>query len=405
MLRKSTLFLFPLVLSLTSVSFASNPSELSTGINTLGHRVLNQIHKNAKDENLFISSFSIHAALSMAQTGAGGVTEKELATLLGLPAGMDAQALADAWNALRLDLQNADPKVKFDIANSMWGNADLKVKFTPHFIRLNQFAHEAEIRSEKFSGAAFLGDINGWVNTKTNGKIPSILSGPIPKDQLFYLVNAIYFKGAWDVAFDENDTVEDNFYVTSAKVERANYMFRSDSFAHYADKSVLEAVKIPFGKANRMSMAIYMPYANTPQGKVWLNNIDAKNLGRVMWNYSPGSVQIPRFKIEYKNDDVVNVLKALGVKIAFSNSADFSGIAEGEKAKINKIIHKAVIEVTEEGAEAAAATVVGGARTVSAQPEMPFRFKAERPFYFEIRDNATDVVLFSGIVRHPVDPK
>jgi serpin B len=95
---------------------------------------------------------------------------------------------------------------------------------------------------------------------------------------------------------------------------------------------------------------------------------------------------------------MVEIFKALGIRSMFLNPSDLSGIVEGEDAVIDSIIHKAVIEVNEVGAEAAATTVVGGRRSVSI-PEPPFHFVADRPFYFDIRDTKTGATLFVGVVR------
>ncbi len=382
-----------------NVSFAEvgQKSPLSTGINSLNYKILNQLQSKEKDKNLFMSSMSIHAALSMAYTGSTGSTKKELATLLGLSAEETLDALGDSWAALRTDLQKADEKVTIEIANSMWGNSDQHVKFTRDFISLNQRAHDAEIRSMDFQDKSFLPTINGWASEKTHGKIKSVLSPPIRKDQLYYLVNAIYFKGAWTTAFDAKKTTDGKFTVGKRQLP-VRYMNQGGNYNYFQDeKTGLQAVQIPFGKANRMVMSVFLPKASSD----FLNHIDAKNVSNVAWTHKTGTIVIPRFKIEYSNEEMVEVLKSMGVKIAFSDLAEFPNIAEGEQSKINKIIHKAVVEVAEEGAEAAAVTVVGGVRSTSVRVDVPFHFSADHPFYFEINDNESGAVLFSGILKEP----
>lgn len=377
-------------------------SPLSPGINELNYKVLNEFNKKDKDKNIFMSSFSIHAALSMAYNGAEGSTKAELGKFLGISERVSLERLADTWSELRTDLEKADEKVKLSIANSMWGNSDLRVKFYPGFVKINQRAHDAEIRSRNFQDKAFLDEINGWCAEKTHNKITKVLEGPIPKDQLFYLVNAIYFKGDWTKSFDKKLTREADFNVSAERTKKANFMTQAGRFNYYADeKGLYQAVQIPFGKTRRMVMSLVMP----KEGTKLLDKVSGEAVSNIKWAMKTGTVVIPRFKIEYGNDKVVDILKALGVKISFSDLAKYSRIAEGENAKINKIIHKAIIEVQEEGAEAAAVTVVGGVRTTSVQPDMPFHFVANRPFYFEIKDTDSDAILFAGILKTPQDPK
>lgn len=379
---------------------APKKSPLSAGINALNYKVLNQINKNEKGKNVFMSSFSIHAALSMAYNGADGATKAELGKLLGISDRISLEKLADTWSELRSDLETADDKVKLAIANSMWGNSDQKVKFWPGFVKINQRAHDAEILSRDFQSEDFITEINKWAADKTNNKITKVLAGPIPKDQLFYLVNAIYFKGAWAIAFDKKQTREDDFALDAKRTAKAKFMEQPGHFNYYLDTN-WQAVQLPFGKTKRMVMSIFLPNTDAKL----LEQIDGDFVSKVTWANKKGTVTLPRFEIEYGNEKMVDVLKAMGVKVAFSDDAQFSRVAEGEEAKINKIIHKAIIEVKEEGAEAAAVTVVGGARTTSAQPDPTFSFNANHPFYFEIKDNDSGAILFAGILKSPKDPK
>jgi len=379
----------------TSFASAESDKSLSVGINNLNYKVLNQFQKVDKDKNLFMSALSIHEAISMAYTGSTGATQAELAKLLGLGREESLESLSDTWAQLRQTLQGADEKVKLEIANSMWGNSDQRVKFLPEFISMNQRGHDAEIRSMNFQDQSFLDAINGWASDKTKGKITKVLAGPIRKDQLFYLVNAIYFKGDWTKSFDKKATREGEFTTAKGKTVQTKFMTQGGRFQYHVGQDGTQAVQIPFGKTKRMIMSMHLPGENVDV----MSLVDGRKLQSLMFSNREGTISIPRFSIEYGNDKVVDVLKAMGVKLAFSDSAQFPNIAEGEAAKINKIIHKAVIDVMEEGAEAAAVTVVGGARATSVEVNPPFYFRADRPFYFEIKDTETNVVLFSGILK------
>jgi len=391
-----------LVASLATANAAEEKlAYLSKGVNDLGQKLLRQIEKQEKGKNVFISSFSIHEALSMAYAGAGGSTKTELAKLLGLSARASATRLAADWKEFREKIIDADPKVKIEIANSMWGNKDLKVRFQKEFTKLNRDAHNAELRDDlNFQTEEFLKEINGWASEKTHGKIPSVLSAPIPKDQLFYLVNAIYFKGVWTKEFDKKATRDGEFTKVDGKAVPAKLMVQSGRYPYYEDRQ-LQAVRLPFGKERRFGLTLFMPRSDS--AKEFFSALRSEDLDRANAGLRSrkGTVHIPKFKLEWGNDKFVDILKSMGVKVAFSDDANFDGIAENESAKINKIIHKTFIEVNEEGAEAAAVTVVGGARTTSVEIDTPFNFEGDHPFYYEIQDNTTGVVLFSGVLHEP----
>lgn len=382
----------------TTLNASVDSTPMARGVDTLGLNIFRQIRKTEPGKNIFLSPLSLHEAISMAYVGSEGATRTELAQLLGLDARESNREVASHWKSLREELTGLDAKVKFDIANSMWANKDQRVRFVPDFAELNRSAHDAEMREEDFQDKGFLSQINGWVNEKTHGKIPSILSGEIRKDQLFFLVNAVYFKGEWDVAFDKKLTREEPFTALDGSKQTVKMMQRRDDFQYYADRK-LEAVRLPFGKANRFVMTVFLPQADN--AAAFLSELNPADIARAEARFGrkEGTVRIPSFKIEYGNEEVVKVLQALGVYQSFTDDAQFPNVAQGEAAKINKIIHKAVIEVNEEGAEAAAATIVGGVRATSISVDRPFYFNANRPFYFEIGDVETGTTVFSGLYQ------
>lgn len=372
---------------------------IAKGANALGQNVLREIIKKEKEKNVFISSFSIHEAISLAYVGSTGETRRELAKLLGLDARATNATVTADWKAFRENILKADPKVVIEIANSMWGNKDNNVRFKKEFTRLNKTGHEAEVRDDlNFQTDAFITKINGWASEKTHGKITSVLAPPIHKDQLFYLVNAIYFKGVWAKEFDKKATRDGEFTKLNGDRQDVKMMSQGGSYPYYQDDN-FQAVQLPFGKEKRFGLTLVLPSEKNAKG--FLSSLKTADLEKVTTGLKSkkGSVVLPRFKIEYGNDKVVELLQSLGVAIAFSDGAEFDGIAEDESAKINTIIHKAVIEVNEEGAEAAAVTVVGGVRTTSVEVDIPFHFEANRPFYFEIKDNTLGVTLFSGVLH------
>jgi serpin B len=168
----------------------------------------------------------------------------------------------------------------------------------------------------------------------------------------------------------------------------------------YAQNADAELVHLPYGKNERFSMAIYLPRRGSEGSFFGSIRQKARELDALAANKT-GTVQLPRFKLEYTQNDMIAVLKSMGVVRVFSDAAELGGIAEGERqAAVNTIIHKALVEVNEEGTEAAAVTVIG-IKLTNLAPDDPFTFRADRPFYFEIVDNQTGLVLFSGILNRP----
>ncbi len=390
-----------------------NESTLKTaqaqGIHELGLKVLTKLRAaEPKGTNLFISGFNLHEAFSMALNGAEGASKKELAEFLGINLKSNSlAAVNDYWAALLKDLQAADPNVVIEIANSMWGNTDWKVQFAPKFIEMNKGAHNAELVNMSFQDAKFVSTANKWISDHTHGKIDNVLKAPIRKDQLWYLIAAIYFNGTWTTEFKEADPKKALFtFGDGSKPANVPMMNQSGRY-DYSDEGTYQVVRIPYGKTKRMVMTLFLPKENSQNALSKLLDRNALEVLKQNLHEAKGSITIPRFKIEYGTDDMAKVLKELGLEISFSDAAEFPGISlPPNPSTIDKVIHRAIIEVTEKGTEAAAVTVIGGVRITSVQPDkIPFRFVADHPFYFEIEDQPTGTVLFSGIVNKPVDPK
>ena len=380
-----------------SSSFAAAPKLNAAGVNALGLKVISKVRSQSPKANIFISPLSLHEAMSMVYSGSLGTTRAELAKFLGLGKS-DPEEVSEAYATLHHALRSADPKVILNIANSMWANSDQRVKFTKEFVKLNERGHDAQIVERNFQDKGFVGEVNQWCSDHTQKKITDVLKGPIRKEQLFYLINAIYFKGAWQTEFDKKVTRDGQFHAASGLKVKA-HMMNQDGKYPYAENTDAQAVKLPYGKDGRVAMAVYLPKAG--RESAFLTKLDAQvaALSKAMAS-KKGSVELPRFKVRYNNEKVVELFQALGLTGVFTDAAELGGIAEGEEAKINKIIHQAVVEVNEEGTEAAAVTVIGGVRATSIHPvEIPFRLVADRPFYYEIVDNELGLTLFSGILN------
>jgi serine protease inhibitor len=349
-----------------------------------------------KPGNLFYSPLSIEAALAMTSVGARGETLAEMTRVLHLTDG----GAADEVGALLRGLQSGDgARYQLHVANALWGQQGLP--FEAEFLARTRDRFGATLHPVDFAKTEEARrTINTWVEEQTRDKIKDLL-GPDAVDggTALVLTNAIYFKGDWTLKFDKALTREEPFHAPGGDV-KAPLMHRAGTFRHFAGDGV-RAVELPYA-GDRVSMVVVLPEA--ADGLASLErSLTADRLAgwaRRM-TAAPGDVALPRFKTTAEFELKVP-LEALGMKRAFGRGADFSGILATGPLWISKVIHKAFVDVNEEGSEAAAATAVIMDRGGPPRPAERFTFRADRPFLFVIRDTATGTPLFVGRLANPI---
>jgi len=334
-----------------------------------------------KEGNLFYSPASIALALSLAEQGARGATKDEMDKVLHAPPSAQTYAaLAARYTTSK------SPEVA--IANRSYVERTLAID--PGFAKVAPL--EAVDFKNDTDGAR--GKINAWVSDKTRTRIPELI-GPnvLPDDVRFVLVNAIYFKGEWASAFDAQRTTDDTFHGKTDQKTKMMHAMMSTALGSHANAQVLDlAYKQKDGP--EMSMTVVLPEANHELAEVEAA-YEKEGLAPFVSsaNESEVDVALPKMKMSSQLE-LSDVLKGMGLQNAFSNDADFTGITRTEPLKISKVIHKAYVDVNEEGTEAAAATGVVGVKATAVM--MPLQFHADHPFLFFVRDRATGVVLFAG---------
>ena len=374
---------------LTSVEQA-----LVTADNSFGFKLLAAVNKEDAGKDVFISPTSVSVALGMTLNGANGATRDSMARTLEF-SGLRQQDINASYQSLITLLKGIDPKVIFQIANSIWYRPDLRVEQA--FKDVNKQYFDAEINSIDFGSAEAPNTINGWVDRNTNGKIKEIVPNPIPRDMVMYLINAIYFKGTWAYRFDPANTRDDAFKLPSGSAAPCKMMSMKATLK-YTETDQCQVLDLPYGDAG-YSMTIVLPKV----GK----SIDdfAGALTQQQWNIwmaglakKEGDVYLPKFKLEYEKK-LNDVLKAMGMGLAFSPGfADFTNIDTRGGLFISEVKHKTFIQVDEEGTEAAAVTSVGVGRTSFGDT---FVMRVDRPFLFVIRENNTGTILFMGKIVQP----
>lgn len=405
-------------------------------VNNLGYNLSKLLAQTEeKDGNRVISSYSILTALTMLDNGADGETKAEIEKVLGITD-------LDAWNEefskyLKSNcndtIQNHDASendnndgmflfkdLRFEpelsCANSFWYNDtafsfDSKIqKDYMNKLKTDYLAHCMPLdfsnpdRNPK-------DDINKWVEDKTNQKIKNLLSDNLEKNKTeAVLVNTLYFNGCWENTFEEYRTNEKDFYGKN-KTTKVDMMQQTEEHYSYYEQDSIMGLELPFygnsdlvmdvitaKEQNKDGISLYEQMSNTEKNKFFQSLGDAKE--------QLVNLKLPKFKLEYGTVNITNQLKDLGMNRAFDEKcADFPGM-RGENIQnifVDSVMHKAVIEVGESGATAAAATAVIMEAASAVDPSKkptPIDFNVNRPFIFAIRDKKTNIIYFMGQIAN-----
>lgn len=375
---------------------------LAQGSNAFGFDLYRRLQK--EPGNLIISPASITTALAMTWGGAKGETAAEMKKVLHF-AGSAEEVMATSGK-LALSLESPSRPITFRIANQLFGEKTFK--FEQPFLDKTKSAYGAPLELLDFKSSAedARGKMNGWVAQKTEKRITDLIpKNGVDSDTRLVLVNAIYFLGDWQDPFEKEQTRPASFSTTSTSKIDVPTMNQTSRYKH-AKRDGVQALELPY-KGGEMSMLIIVPDAVDGLGAVE-KSLDAKKLDELVGAMKPAQVwaSIPKFEIAPAASlSLGDHLIALGMKSAFDGGkADFTLIANppspADRLYIGKVFHKGFVKVDEKGTEAAAATAVVMPRGGGA-PDKPIEFKADRPFFFVIRDNASGLVLFMGRVLDP----
>ncbi len=380
-----------------NVPVTTDPRDAAVGNNRFALALLHQLGKTSP-ENTFFSPYSIESALAMTSLGARGATLTQMNAALQFPNGIPHRALA-AQNEL-LNAKGERPYV-LAVANALWGQAG--TPFQPDFLKDSGTFYGAGQHSVDYKGnpEGARKTINDWVEKQTNAKITDLLpKGSVTPAMRLILTNAIYFKGDWASKFDKDGTnPNDTFKLAAGGTSTVAMMNRTGSYKYFEGNG-FQALTLPY-KGNDLSMVVFLP--RQPNGlPAFEKTLTFENLTTWTTQGSAREVQVglPKFKLT-SSFGLGQQLGALGMSLAFTPQADFSGMCTAEQLFISSVVHKAFVDVNEEGTEAAAATGVLMQTTSIRQPTQPVVFRADHPFLFVIRDNRSGAVLFFGRVTNP----
>lgn len=386
---------------LPSPVFTDTNKDLQTVVTDNSH-VGFDLYQQLKGQkgNLFFSPYSISTALAMTYAGARGQTEKEMAEVLHFS--LEQEPLHSSFSKLQSKLNAIQNKghIKLSIANSLW--AQEGYHFLDTFFELNKKYYGAGLNFVDFKKETETArkTINAWVEDKTQQKIKELIK-PSMIDTLTTLVlcNAIYFKGDWLSQFDKKRTMDSDFYVSPDKTIKVPMMSQKSKYK-FKDFTDFSAIELPY-EGNDLSMVVFLPKEIDGLAELERNltNENVKNWIDILSNSyeSEVLVSLPKFKTTCEFE-LSKVLDDMGMSSAFSlPPANFSGMTGAKDLFISKVIHKAFVDVNEEGTEAAAATAVVISKGIS----MPLTFRADHPFVFLIRENKTGSILFIGRIIDP----
>ena len=360
----------------------------------------------AGDGNLFFSPYSISTALAMTAAGARGNTENEMATVLRFPTEdvggtvsfISRERVVASFGSLQKDLiaSRETRGYELHVANSLWGQEgypfkesflDLVAKHFGGGFNVADFVRNAEVERVR---------INAWVEEATREKIEDLIPpGGVDSLTALVLTNAVYFKGQWVSRFDEKSTRDAAFHGTRGDAT-VPMMYQKGDF-QYLEDDVVQVLEMSY-VGEDVSMLVLLPRVDGPRS---LEVLEASLTTEMLSDWSGRlrekevKVYFPRFEMTWGSEDISRHLAELGIHDAFGERADFSGMSDLKDLFIGPVFHKAFVAVNEEGTEAAAATAVVMKR-LAIQEETIFR--ADHPFLFVIRDDATGSILFMGRV-------
>lgn len=369
--------------------------QASAGVNAFAFSLYQQLREN--EGNVFFSPFSLSTALTMAYVGSAGTTEQALHSGLHLPGDRENALASMSELARRFQADQEDRPFELRIANSLWGQTGYP--FHEDFLRILKDRFGSPLREVDYIQASreATAQINAWVEEQTHQRIKNLIpDGALNAQTRLVIANAIYFKGLWSSQFHKDQTKDHPFEVTPDHVVQVPMMYQRANM-RYWENHLLQALEMSY-QGDEVSALFLLPRQRHALESLE-RALSTELLEQIQANLSEREVEVrlPRFKIEAEYE-LARPLTALGMQEAFGVRADFSRMTSAEDLFISAVMHKAFVEVNEEGTEAAAAT--GVIMRALAMVEYP-RFTADQPFLMLIQDKQVGTILFIGRVVAP----
>jgi len=383
-----------------------NITSFDEAVNAFAFNFYKEFYDEHEDTgNLFNSPYSIFTALAMTYEGAKGLTAEEMASVLNIE--QDNESFHQYMQALYTYL-NENSEYNISTANALWPSVDYTMLL--EYIDIIETFYGGKVTEIDYSDPAAAAEIiNTWVEEQTNNLIQDLIpeSSIDPDMTRLILTNAIYFKGDWKIQFDKDNTTDRDFTTSSGQIIQVPTMqlVETEDVFNYTEGEKYQVLERPY-TGDEISMMIFLP----KDGYAISDVIDSMNFEAYselidLMEEQEVDIYLPKFEIETPLYELNQNLITLGMPSAFGGSADFSGLDGVGGLFISQVLHKAFIEVNEEGTEAAAATAVimfetsfpgGGSssRTI---------FDCDHPFLFTIHHKETNTILFMGNIDNPTE--
>jgi serpin B len=359
--------------------------------NRFALQLYSRLKELPEQDNVFFSPYSISIALAMTYEGARGDTAKAMQSVLHLPD--DANLRRPNIARIINEINRPDKNYVLHTANALWPRIDFKLLEEYQDTVERYYGGDITPLDYVRNPSEAASTINNWVKEKTNGKIKELIkAGSISSDTVLILTNAVYFKGSWLVPFDSKNTQQADFTTHKGEVVKVPMMKQEGEF-NYAKTAEVQLLEMLYD-GNELSMLVILPVDNNLEKIEAMLSVEKLNEWRGMLAKRRVLVYMPKFKLK-TTYSLEKTLSDMGMQNAFTQRADFSGINGEGSIYINSVLHKAFVEVNEEGTEAAAATGIGVVVSV------PPTFKADHPFIFIIQQRDTGNILFMGRVVDP----
>lgn len=383
-------------------SVCSKPSQINDNISNLvtANNIFSfNLYKKIANEsgNIFVSPISMSTSLAMLYLGARGSTAKEMEQVLGYSqANVDVIQIHESFKELISSLKAAKDEYLLTIANALLVQSGFSI--LPEFESGLSTYYDIFFKMVDFSerSTEVVNEINTWVSHNTRNKITELLQEPPPSESKLMILNAVYFKGFWQIPFEKDVLLSLPFYNNGNKASQKNVetMILFTNMPYLRMKRIkAAAMKFPY-KGNDISMLIVLP--DELDGLSTLERrFSPEDITQILNELRERKIKIylPKFKLEYSKD-LNEILSELGMPSAFGKFADLSGINGGTpKLFVSKITHKTVVEVNQNGTEAASVTDV----EITTRSRV-LEFRVNRPFLFFIIHQKSGMILFEGRV-------
>ncbi|NXA91256.1 A1AT protein, partial [Melanocharis versteri] len=360
-------------------------------------KLYKQIRDELGDSNIFFSPLSISTAFTMLTLGARSNTLRELYKGLAFNlTEMEEQEIHEGFQRVLQLLNDPHREVQLNMGNALF--VDNQVELLQNFLdRVTNFYYAEAVSSNFHNPPEAIREINKYVETKTHGKIVELVKSLEP-ETVMVLINYIFFKGSWERPFNNFNTRDDDFFLDAKNSVKVKMMYQNKDFnVHRDEKLSCWVVEIPY-KGNVTSLFVLPDEGTMKQVEDallketvsnWLRSLEKRNI----------YLDLPKFSVS-GSYDVKSLFKKMGVTEVFSDQADLSGVAKNLLLKVSKAIHKATVDVRENGTEAAAVTMMEITPLFLPFPPPP-HITFNKPFLMMVIDKTTDGLLFLGKIVNP----